>query len=235
MGILLTTRRGRIGELLAVASVGVAGVVAAKVWGAHNLLMSQSLIWGANVLMLLTVWAGLKLRGESWEHLGLTFRLPTLRAALGATALAAVVLVAALAAFVLGSVLMSGVTGTASSPDTSGYDYLRGDLPMLVLTLVGVYTVSSFGEEVIYRGFLITRLAELLPANRVGPIVAAILSAVVFGAAHYAWGPVGVVQTTLMGLVFAGAYLLLRRNLWILILAHMLMDTLLIVPLYSAT
>ena len=43
----------------------------------------------------------------------------------------------------------------------SSYEYLQGNLPMLLLSLAGVYIVSSFGEEVLYRGFLINRLAEI--------------------------------------------------------------------------
>jgi len=78
---------------------------------------------------------------------------PGARAALQAAGLAIVVLVVALAAFVLGGMVMSGMAEGAAAADTSGYDYLRGNLPMLLLTLAGVYIVSSFGEEVIYRGF----------------------------------------------------------------------------------
>lgn len=231
---ILATRAGRVAELLAVAAVGVAGVVAAKAWGSDNLVAGQAILWLANVLMLCLVWAGLRLRGQSWDYIGLRFGRPAVSAALRAAGFAVLVLVAALAAFVLGGTVMSGMVEGAAAADTSGYDYLRGNLPMLLLTLTGVYIVSSFGEEVIYRGFLMTRLTELSPDGRAGTIVALFGSALVFGIAHYAWGPVGVVQTSFMGLVFGGGYLLLRRNLWILVLAHALMDSLLIVPLYSA-
>lgn len=232
---VLETPAVRIAELLAVAAAGVTGVVAAKAWGGDSLIARQAILWLANVLMLFLVWAGLHLRGQSWDYLGLRFGRPTVSAALRAAGLAVLLLVAALAAFVLGGMVMSGMVEGGAAADTSGYDYLRGNLPMLLLTLIGVYIVSSFGEEVIYRGFLMTRLTELSPDRRAGATAALFGSALLFGIAHYAWGPVGVVQTSLMGLVFGGGYLLLRRNLWILVLAHALMDSLLIVPLYSAS
>jgi len=58
-----------------------------------------------------------------------------------------------------------------------------------------------------------TRVAELSPDGRAGATSALMVSALVFGVAHHAWGPVGVVQTALMGLVLGGAYLVLRRKL----------------------
>ena len=70
-------------------------------------------------------------------------------------------LVVALAAFVAGSVLAMNVAAAPETADMSGYDYLRGNLPMLLLALAAVYIVSSFGEEVVYRGFLVNRLAEM--------------------------------------------------------------------------
>jgi len=42
------------------------------------------------------------------------------------------------------------------------------------------------------------------------------------------------VQTAFMGLALAIAYLVTKRNLWVLVLAHVYIDTLLLVQLYSA-
>ena len=61
---------------------------------------------------------------------------------------------------------------------------------------------------------------------------ALVISAIVFGFAHFDWGVVGIVQTTFMGLALAASYLLVKRNLWVLILAHAYIDTLLLVQLY---
>ena len=116
----------------------------------------------------------------------------------------------------------------------SGYEYLQGNLPMLLLALAGVYVVSSFGEEVIYRGFLMTRIAEMGKGGKAAWRIAVIISAIVFGLIHFSWGPVGIIQTTFMGLALAISYLLVKRSLWILIIAHAYMDTILLVQLYFA-
>ena len=97
-----------------------------------------------------------------------------------------------------------------------------------------VYIVSSFGEEVIYRAFLINRIEQSMERNSSSRWVAVGISAVIFGLVHYEWGAIGVVQTGFMGLALGLCYLLLRRNLWILILAHAYLDTILLLQVYFA-
>jgi membrane protease YdiL (CAAX protease family) len=102
----------------------------------------------------------------------------------------------------------------------------------LLLTLAAVYIISSFGEEVVYRAFLITRISQLGLNSRSGKIIAVILSAVVFGLAHYSWGPMGIVQTGFMGLALGLCYIYMKNRIWVLILAHAYMDTVLMVQMY---
>ena len=130
---------------------------------------------------------------------------------------------------------MANVTGIPESSDMSGYAYLKNNIWMLLLTLAGVYIVSSFGEEVIYRGFLINRISELGLFGKRGKIVAVVISAVIFGFAHYNWGPMGIGQTAFMGLALGFCYIYMKKRLWILIFAHAYMDTILMVQMYLAS
>lgn len=61
---------------------------------------------------------------------------------------------------------------------------------------------------------------------------AVVISAVVFGLAHFDWGVVGVIQTTSMGLALGLSFLLVKRNLWVLVLAHACIDTVLLVQIF---
>lgn len=192
----------------------------------------QAVAWIASVAMLGTIWGGLRIRGQRWEHLGLGHGFGGRRALVRSVLQSVVVLIAALIAFVAGSVLTMNVAAAPESADMSGYEYLHGNLPMLLLALAAVYVVSSFGEEVIYRGFLMTRVAEIGTSTRLAWAIAIVISAVVFGLAHFDWGIVGIVQTSFMGLALAAAYLIVKRNLWVLILSHAYIDTLLLVQIY---
>lgn len=82
----------------------------------------------------------------------------------------------------------------------------------------GVSLTAGFCEELLFRGFLIWVLQPL-----VGPWLAALLSALLFGAAHAYQGPAGVVRTGLFGLVFT-AIVLLTRSLWPAIVLHAVID-----------
>jgi membrane protease YdiL (CAAX protease family) len=198
-------------------------------------LLMQTVLWIANILMLIYVWIGLKLRGESWKDFGLTFNSISWRGGIKVLLLSLLVFVLALAGFIIGSIIMANITGIPEGANLTGYDYLKDNIGMLLLTLAGVYIVSSFGEEVIYRGFLITRISQIGNDSKKATIIAIILSSIIFGLIHYSWGPMGMVQTGFMGLALGICYIKLKRRLWILILAHAYMDTILMIQMYMAS
>jgi membrane protease YdiL (CAAX protease family) len=185
--------------------------------------------------MLILVWMGLKIRGEGWQDFGLSFNKTSTKAALKVFGLSLLVFIFAMVGFIIGSIIMANITGIPQQANMSAYAFLEDNLPMLFISLIGVYIVSSFGEEVIYRAFLINRFTQLGLNSKSGKIVAVILSAVIFGFAHYSWGPMGIVQTGFMGLALGLCYIFMKKRLWVLILAHVYMDTILLVQMYLAS
>ncbi len=230
---LRDNKLAQLGEIVLVFAVAAVVIGLGAPLSGGNPLAFQAVLWVANVLMLTTVWLGLRLRGQGWKHFGLSFRFAGWRSVARTLGLSLVVFVAAVAAFLLGAVIMSFIVGVPPAANMSGYHFLHGNLPLLIISLVGVYIVSSFGEEVIYRAFLINRIMEL-GSGGTAKGLAVVISSLVFGLAHLGWGLVGIVQTSLMGLALALFYLGLGRKLWVLILAHGYMDTLLLVQLYFA-
>jgi len=235
LGVLLNTNPiTKVLEILLVFTPALIAIILLEPIAGDSLIGQQAVIWVANVAMLVLVWLGLRLRGEDCRHFGLTFKRLTWKEALKMFGLSLVVLVIAVLGFVFGSILMANITGIPESTDLSNYAYLQDNPGMLVLTLCGVYLVSSFGEEVVYRGFLINRISELGLRTKSATVVAVLVSAVIFGLAHYSWGPMGIVQTGFMGLALGICYVKLKKRLWILILAHAYMDTILMLQLYLA-
>lgn len=221
----------KVAEILTVFALPLALLLLAAPLAGGDPLRFQILVWIANVLMLTLIWLGLRLRGQGWPHLGLALVRPTWSTVAGAVGTSVVVFILAVLAFMVGAVLAANIFGMPAGADTTEYAYMQGNLPMLLVALVAAWIVSSLGEEVVYRGFLITRSAELsaTPARWTFPVL---LSAVVFGLAHFSWGPTGMVQTGFMGLVLGIAYVRTARRLWPLVLAHAYMDTLLFVQMY---
>ena len=225
----------KIGELLLLFLIVFAFIKLVLPFAGDDPITKQLLVWIANIIMLIYVWAGIKLRGESWKDFGLTFKRVSLKQGFKIFLLSLLVFVLAMAGFIIGSIIMANITGIPEGANFSSYDFLKDNLPMLILTLIGVYIVSSFGEEVIYRAFLINRLSEIGNNTKWAVILAVILSSVIFGLIHFDWGPMGIVQTGFMGLALGICYIKLKKRLWILILAHAYMDTILMVQMYMAS
>jgi len=122
---------------------------------------------------------------------------------------------------------------TGEAIDLSQFDFLRGNLPALVLSLVISWTEAAFIEEMFFRGYLFNRLTDVLGNERLGIILCLLGSALVFGAGHAYQGLTGVIDTTLAGLVLGLLYLLARRNLWLPILAHGIIDSIGFVLIYA--
>jgi len=85
-----------------------------------------------------------------------------------------------------------------------------------------IVTRGGFGEEVLFRGYMIERMEELTGSR----VVAGVTSVVVFSLAHLAyWGWTPLVGVTLAGIVTTLVYQW-RRDLWANIIGHWLADAL---------
>lgn len=91
--------------------------------------------------------------------------------------------------------------------------------------LLIIWTFAAFGEEMSYRGYLLTRAADLGRKSTAAYWVAVSAVSILFGYGHYYKGPTGIVDSAYAGFVLGSAYILSRRNLWVCILAHGIIDT----------
>jgi membrane protease YdiL (CAAX protease family) len=99
------------------------------------------------------------------------------------------------------------------------------DWRVALRNLLIVWTFAAFGEEMGYRGYLLTRVADLGNRSKPAYMVAVLYVAILFGIGHFYKGVTGVMDSTYSGLVLGGVYLLARKNLWASILAHGISDT----------
>ena len=224
-----------LGEIILVFLPALLFVKIMSSWVGEDPLRSTMVIWAAYVFMLAMVWTGMKLQGKPWKDFGLTFTRVSPTEGLKIFGLSLLVFVIASCAFIIVPILWANFTEIQQNADFSKYDSLKDNLGGLLLSLASVYIVSSFGEEVIFRAFLINRISEMTKVTKYSSVIAVILSSIFFGSIHYEWGPMGMVQAGMMGLVMGIFYVKLRKRLWILIMAHAYMDTLLLVQIYLAS
>ncbi|NGP75467.1 CPBP family intramembrane metalloprotease [Balneolaceae bacterium YR4-1] len=226
--LLHESKSAKILEICAVFLPAISIAILAHFFAGDNPLIRQSIIWIANLLMICIIWLGLRLRDHKWKDLGLASSNINVKSVL----FSFVVFIAAVLGFIMGSIIMGMILGIPENADLSGYNYIQDNIPMLIIALLAVFIASSFGEEVIYRGFLITRISEIGGNRKVWVRIAVVLSSIVFGLVHFDWGLMGIVQTGFMGLALGISYIVLNRNLWVLVFAHAYMDAILMVQMY---
>jgi membrane protease YdiL (CAAX protease family) len=87
------------------------------------------------------------------------------------------------------------------------------------LLFVGLSLAAGLGEELAYRGYALSVVQLAVQ----GPWTGAALSSVAFGVLHSYQGPVGMVRTSVMGLILAGS-VILSGSLLPAIIGHTLID-----------
>jgi uncharacterized protein len=166
-------------------------------------------------LVLFLLWRN----GENVGRIGWSFRRAGREVALGAALFIPFVFGAALLdRYLLRLGLSRPATPTPSFLAASGASEF-----LLAAVLVAVVAVA---EETIFRGYLMLRFQTLLR----GPVLAVLLSSVIFSLGHGYEGSAGLVTVGVMGAVFAVIYLW-RRSLVAPIVMHFLQDFLSIVLL----
>jgi len=107
--------------------------------------------------------------------------------------------------------------------DLSAFAAIRGNLTNYILTLLLAFVVGGLYEEIIFHGFIFTRLEKIFP-GRYSTVTAFCLTAIIFGAYHYQQGIKGVLLTTIAGAVYHLLILRFGRNLWYGTFIHTFFD-----------
>ena len=162
----------------------------------------------------------LRLRDGGWAAMGLRWPLSWRKTILIALAAAAL-------RILLSAVLVDPLTAhfwpAAKAP--AGMSDITGHWLVALKWLGIVWTFAAFGEEIGYRGYLVTRAADVGNRSRLAWWIAVLLVSVLFGYGHFYKGPAGILDSGMAGFVLGAAYLLSGRNLWVCILAHGFIDT----------
>jgi uncharacterized protein len=110
------------------------------------------------------------------------------------------------------------------NPDLDDFRPLIGNLKVTLLFIVLAWTLATFCEEMVYRGYLMNRVADLFNRTRRAWIISLIVVHVGFALAHAYQGLTGAIDEGLMGLLLGMVYLRTGRNLAVPIVAYGVAD-----------
>jgi membrane protease YdiL (CAAX protease family) len=107
----------------------------------------------------------------------------------------------------------------------TNFTAVHSNLKLTLIYLVLIWGLAAFGEELVYRGYLMTRLAGLLRGTRAAWVISLVIISIVFGCSHTGQGATGMLENVWDGLLLGTVYLACGRNLTAAIVAHGVTDT----------
>lgn len=203
--------------------------VASRALSAFELLFGVFIVIGHNVfhivpnevivlfvLGLMSIW----LRDGRWSAMGFK-RPPSWRR------IFLIALIAAGARILFGQFVIEPVTGFFWPPPSAPAlaNEIGGNAKVALLALLLVWAFAAFGEEIAYRGYLLTRAADSGGRSKLAYWLGIVFVSILFGYGHYYKGPSGIIDSGIAGLILGTAYMLAGRNLWVCILTHGFIDT----------
>jgi len=107
--------------------------------------------------------------------------------------------------------------------DLSDFSGIRGNTVNYVIILLLALVVGGFYEEIVFHGFIFTRLEKIFP-GKWNTIFAFIASNVIFGLYHFQLGIKGVFLAIIGGVAYHVLILKFNRNLWYGLFFHAFFD-----------
>lgn len=170
--------------------------------------------------LFVAAWIFMVVRGVTWRSVGL--RLPANWSLLLVAGVVAGVGVFLLEFFGTQQLIFRA---TGQYPDLHEFDGLVGNIELLGILLAANLVLAAFGEEMVWRGYALPRVASVLGGGAASWVVALLFVNAGFGLAHLYQGFPGVIEATIGGVLYGAVYLLAKRNLIVPMAAHFTSNT----------
>jgi hypothetical protein len=166
------------------------------------------------ILGFLMAWYLVRRQGDRWSSYGLR-RPDSMAGFAGWTALIVLLL------WVSGTYLAPPLASALSfEPRPNFFAYVHGNALAFAGWVAISWLVGGFSEELLFRGFLLSRTAGMLRSPAAGMALGVTAQALLFGSLHIYQGAFGFAFATITAVISGAVYLLNGRNLWPLIVAH---------------
>ena len=180
-----------------------------------------------SIVILVFVWLFLKLSKENFSSLGFSFKRFTARAVLNGT-VAGIILFGFLqyAFFPLLNMIIP-----LSPADLGDFSKIRHNTGTYLFFLLMGWLIGGIYEEIVFHGFIFTRLEKLFTGKYAVPI-SFLLTNIIFAVYHWQQGTSGVINAFMAGIVYHALILRYKRNMWYGIVCHAVFDTIALTFIY---
>lgn len=105
-----------------------------------------------------------------------------------------------------------------------------GKMQFFIMVIMG-WLIGGFYEEIVFHGFIFTRLEKMFKGKYSTHISFAI-TVVIFGVYHIQLGASGLINALVVGAVYLALFLYFKRNLWYSIICHGFYNTMVMTLIY---
>jgi len=185
--------------------------------------IANGLFWSLSTLVVAS-WR-MRVRAVSWSDLGLKKPDNILKT----FGVAAIIFLAALLSIILFEIIkdhlpFSLAPDNSSESAASKFGDLKGNW-LHFFTIIIFIWIESMLEEMLDRGFLMNWIERLFSRTNYATIIAVLLQAAIFGFRHSYDFSERSISVAIIGLIMGIAYVKFGRNLWPLIIAHCILNS----------
>ncbi|WP_276390087.1 CPBP family intramembrane glutamic endopeptidase [Eudoraea chungangensis] len=132
-----------------------------------------------------------------------------------------------------GYIMIPIVTYLTGKPmDFSVFEQFKGDLSATLSLLLFIWISAAFGEEIVFRGYLMKQFTKFFGSGKISLVINIILFGFLFGLIHAYQGISGQILSGIIGMLLALIFHIRKNDLWFNIVLHGCFDTVAVVYIY---
>lgn len=116
--------------------------------------------------------------------------------------------------------------------DYSSMSQVKGDLPTAIVWLLIVWATAAFGEEIIFRGYLMRQFVKFFGDGKISLAINILIICGFFGYMHMQQGITGQIVAASTGSLLSIIFYLRKYDLWFIMMVHGVFNTLGILSFY---
>ena len=121
---------------------------------------------------------------------------------------------------------------TGEPMDFSAFEPYKGNLPAMISLFVYMWVSAAFGEEIVFRGYLMRQFTKFFGSSKLSLVINILLFGVLFGFMHAYQGISGQILSGVTGMILAVIFHLRKNDLWFNIILHGFIDVTALVFIY---